>query len=423
MNQGTNLGSQTGRWVILAALVAVLGALLFLLPGGLVQAQNDVYIDAYPENSKERVATLTATDPESVRTIVWEVVPADADFNNIEGVAQADAADADDFMISPNGVLTFAIGDDNGPPNYEDPADDGTNNNYKVTVRATDGGTMETISYFKVTANVIDVEEDGKITATVAPGGGAALPTLLQFQPGAVLTPTVADSDGVTANSTTWKWSRASSMTAEGTLIASTPTYTVTDSPNGGDVGQYLKVMATYTDRRGGGKTATFTFPNPVQESRDVNRAPAFPSTEADRDVPENTKKGMNIGARVAATDPDNDTLTYSVPDASVFSIHSGNGQLMTKGALNHEAADAIEVMVTATDSSGSTDTITVTVNVTDVDEAPMFDDTSPSATQGAVRREKWLRTRPVSGMMATTLSWRPTLRPAWLPCPCPGTI
>ena len=103
MKQGIILGSQKGRWIILAALVVVLGALLFLLPGGLVQAQNDVYIDAYPENSKEPVATLTATDPENVRTIVWEVVPAATPYP--EGVAADDAADAADFMISPNGVL------------------------------------------------------------------------------------------------------------------------------------------------------------------------------------------------------------------------------------------------------------------------------------------------------------------------------
>ena len=421
MNQGTIFGCQIGRWIFLAALVAVLGALLFLLPGGLVQAQNDVYIDAYPENSKEPVATLTATDPESVRTIVWEVVPAASPYP--EGVTEVEAADAADFMISPNGVLTFAIGADKGPPNYEVRADDGENNNYKVTVKATDGGTMETISYFKVTVNVIDVEEDGKITASVTPQGGTLLPNLLQFQPGAVLTPTLADNDGVTGGSITWKWYRAPSMTAEGTLIASTDTYMVTDSPNGGDVGQYLKVMATYTDRRGGGKTAPFTFPNPVQESRDVNRAPAFPSTEADRHVPENTKKEMDFGARVMADDPDNDILTYSVPDTAPFSINAVTGQLMTKDALDHEGdtltAGAINVVVTATDSSGASDTITVTVNVTDVDEAPTFSDTSPSAIQGAVRREivenmtslgddsenTYTATDPEAGMVTLSLS------------------
>ena len=298
--------------VLLFAVLAL--GLMFLMPGGLVQAQNDVYIDAYPENSKEPVATLMATDPESVRTIVWEVVP-DGATGDIEGVADVDVDDADDFMISPNGVLTFAIGADQGPPNYEDPGDEGGNNNYKVTVRATDGGTMETISYFKVTVNVSDAEEDGEITATVDPAGDPGAQNLLQFQPGALLDPSLTDPDDVTSNNSdgaiaddasgvTWKWYRAPSMNAEGTLIASTASYPVTDSPNGGDVGQYLKVMATYTDRRGGGKTATYTFSNPVQESRDVNRDPAFPSTEADRNVPENTKKGVNIGARVTATDP-----------------------------------------------------------------------------------------------------------------------
>ena len=31
MNQGTNLGSQIGRWIILAAVVALLGALLLTI--------------------------------------------------------------------------------------------------------------------------------------------------------------------------------------------------------------------------------------------------------------------------------------------------------------------------------------------------------------------------------------------------------
>ena len=131
------------------------------------------------------------------------------------------------------------------------------------------------------------------------------------------------------------------------------------------DEGNRLRVTATYTDRRGS-QTATFTFPNPVQESRDDNGPPVFPSTEAGRDVPENTAMGMNIGARVTATDSDNDTLTYSVPADSVFSINAATGQLVTKGALDHETAGAIDVVVTATDSIGTTDTITVTVNVTD---------------------------------------------------------
>ena len=74
MNQGTNLGSQKGRWIILAALVAVLGALLFLLPGGLVQAQQAQQSFTYAENGTGPVATFAATDPEGVTPIVWSLL-------------------------------------------------------------------------------------------------------------------------------------------------------------------------------------------------------------------------------------------------------------------------------------------------------------------------------------------------------------
>ena len=63
MNQGTKLGSQKGRWIILAALVVVLGALLYLLPGGLAQAQQAQQSFTYAENDTGPVATFTATDP------------------------------------------------------------------------------------------------------------------------------------------------------------------------------------------------------------------------------------------------------------------------------------------------------------------------------------------------------------------------
>ena len=59
--------------VLLAALVA---GLLFLLPGGLLQAQNDGMIE-YAENGTGAVATFTATDPEN-RMIYWSLLATDA---------------------------------------------------------------------------------------------------------------------------------------------------------------------------------------------------------------------------------------------------------------------------------------------------------------------------------------------------------
>ena len=55
----------------------------------------------------------------------------------------------------------------------------------------------------------------------------------------------------------------------------------------------------------------------------DENVAPAFPSETATRSIAENTAAGTNIGAPVAATDANDDTLTYALSggDAMYFTI------------------------------------------------------------------------------------------------------
>ena len=110
------------------------------------------------------------------------------------------------------------------------------------------------------------------------------------------------------------------------------------------------------------------------------NSAPVFTDgTSTTHTIAENTAAGINIGSPVAATDADNDSLTYSLSgtDASAFSIVSTTGQLQTNAALDYEAKNSYTVTVTVFDGS-STDTITVTINVTDANDAPTFtDDTS----------------------------------------------
>ena len=104
-----------------------------------------------------------------------------------------------------------------------------------------------------------------------------------------------------------------------------------------------------------------------------MNEAPEFTTETDTRTVEENTGAGENIGAPIEATDPEGDTLTYTLggTDAASFDIVSSSGQLQTKAPLNHEDKDSYTVTVTATDSPNRSDTITVTINVTNVEETP----------------------------------------------------
>ena len=133
--------------------------------------------------------------------------------------------------------------------------------------------------------------------------------------------------------------------------------YTVTVSVSDGSLADTINVTINISD-------VDETLPN---------TAPVFSDgTSTTRTVAENTASGVNIGAAVAATDADNDSLTYSLSgtDAASFSIVSSSGQLQTSASLDYETKSTYTVTVTVADGS-LTDTIIVTINVTDVNESP----------------------------------------------------
>ncbi len=124
-------------------------------------------------------------------------------------------------------------------------------------------------------------------------------------------------------------------------------------------------VMLTVSD---GKLTSVITLAIRVS---DVNEAPTFTDgTSITREIAENTATGENIGAVITATDPDNDTLTYTLggTDASAFTIDTATGQLKTSAALDYETKTSYSVTITASDGT-DTATIDVTINVSDVTE------------------------------------------------------
>ena len=314
-NASTPLSISRRPASLIFALLAVLTVgLLVLLLGGPVQAQATADTYQYAENGMDPVATFTADDPEGVTPTVWTVLRNANDEQDIDGdgpenaddVADADVADAEHFAINSDGELSFT-----SPPNFEAPSGEGgtTSNTYKVVVQASDGGATSWVNWFKVTVIVTDLEEPGSVSWMVDPDaeGNEQPQNLRQFQAGAQLSATVADPDGEVA-SATWKWYRSSSQNGpwEEIFDEVNATYTASDEAEDNDVGMYLRAEATYTDNRGGSKLAERVSLYPVQEAKEINTPPEFPSAVATRSVNEESN-GANVGGAVRGRDADGD--------------------------------------------------------------------------------------------------------------------
>ena len=397
-NSPSLLARRQFAFPMLAALaVAALGlSLLFLYNSAFAQQTAETLY--HQENDEGPVVTLTADDPESVTPIYWSFLtddtgdqdlPGGATGPNADDIEPEDIAHRDFFKVE-DGVLKFK-----NKPNYEAGAPAPTDRSYKVVVQASDGGLTSWVQYFKVTVNVLDEEEKGKVAWTVDPDGTGsedAGQDLLEFQAGAILTATVTDPDGPSpVTNITWKWYRSSSKTAMGTVIddATADAYTVSDASDNNDVGKYLRAVATYTDRRGDNKTAEFVSPYQVKAAKvEENALPVFAPTAVTREVQEGPK-GMEVGAAVTATDDDGDVLNYTLaapipqvgsPAVNAFEIDQATGQITTAAPLDYEdGTTSYTVIVHATDSAGGESTddsgldATVTITLLDVNEAPEF--------------------------------------------------
>ena len=262
------------------------------------------------------------------------------------------------YTLDATGSDTFAIVATTGQLQTKAALDYESGTSHTVTVTARDpAGADDTIT---VTITVTNVEEAGTVTLSS-----------LQPQAETALTAALDDPDGVSGG-VTWSWERSSDRTSNWTTISGETAATYT--PVAGDVGDYLRATAAYTDGEGSGKTARAVSANRVQAAPPPpNTAPEFPISETGmRSVAENTAAGEAIGPPVAADDAENDTLTYTL-DATgrdTFAIVATTGQLQTKAALDYESGTSHTVTVTARDPAGADDTITVTITVTNVEEA-----------------------------------------------------
>ena len=220
----------------------------------------------------------------------------------LEAVTAADNQDAEHFVISSSGVLSFKFS-----PDFESPmggGDGDESNTYKVVVAASDNapgaGTEDNsiqVAYKKVTVTVTKVDEPETVTLSAEQG-----------QVGVELTATYNDVDNEKPADTevTWKW------------YLGTPI----DGAGGGDndlMSMYtpdtrgsLRVEASYTKADGTKKAVSKTVS--VRAVPDVTNAPPnfVEGDEDKRSVDENSPPGTRVGKPVVAIDP-GDKLTYTL--------------------------------------------------------------------------------------------------------------
>ncbi len=161
-------------------------------------------------------------------------------------------------------------------------------------------------------------------------------------------------------------------------------TYTVSTSPANGtvdldpDTGEFTytpnadyngsdSFVVTVSDGNGGTTTSTVTIGiNPV------NDAPVAEdlSLTTDEDTP--------VNGSINATDPEGDTLTYTVstlPANGTVDLDSNTGEFTYTPNADYNGSDSF--IVTVSDGNGGTTTSTVTIGVNPVNDAPVAEDLS----------------------------------------------
>ena len=366
------------------ALVAILTSMLLasVMPGDpaghLAFAQTADSSLAFAENGEDPVGTFRARDQDG-DSITWSLGGPDADLFSVEV-----------------GVLSFLE-----PPDYEDPqsAAAGGRNVYRVTIRAS-GGTHD------VTVTVTDVDEAGAVRIS-----------RLQPQVSRPLSASLSDADeGVTGER--WQWARSADRTTWTDMAGAT---SPNRSPAPTDVGMYLRATVTYSDKFGPGKTASAVSANRVEARTLSNAAPSFAGRDVDEDalvirsIRENTAVGRNVGRAISATDANDDILFYELLDtpdladpqrAARFTIDSRSGQIRVGKELDADGTQREDedstspsgdpalpadedagaagnseyvLRVRVSDPSTASATVNVIVKVTDVNEAPVFDEDAPT--------------------------------------------
>ena len=258
------------------------------------------------------------------------------------------------------------------PLNYEN------KNSYEVVVQVTDSeddnGDFENPPVvddtITVTINVNDVEELGKVSLSWT-----------RPQVDAAITASLTDADdGISG--LTWKWEKSSNRSSWSNATGNGAT-SATYTPVSGDLNNYLRVTASYTDGESSGTTRTawavtitrvIADPDPTDAKApvfNVDTSGGYDCSRTDFEgvtadyclyVPRSKPAGDDIYYPKNVTDEDHRELLYSLggSNARLFTIDKKRGTLYTTAphAYDNPQGGKFEITITVTDPSGGSDSI-----------------------------------------------------------------
>ena len=314
-------------------------------------ASTSVSLDIDENDASFTHIVEAATDPDQGETLTYQL--------------GGDDAAAFDFDAATR-VLSFKA-----TPDYESPADQGTNNVYQVTITAADA---EYSASQDITITVADLNDE-------APQFTSASSLVLDYTSVVVGTTiyTAQATDADAGDSVVYTLggadSSAFSFDSSSGELAFTQLPSL-DSPQDDNGDNSYELVITATDSAGNSNDLDLSI-NVVD---DTGSAPTFDQASVSINVDENTASSVYT-AQATDSDP-GDTLTYSISgtDSSLFTINPSSGDLSFNSAPDFENPsdngkdNTYELSITATDSMAKQANQSLAITVTNInDNAPQF--------------------------------------------------
>ncbi|MCX7420895.1 MAG: cadherin domain-containing protein, partial [Planctomycetia bacterium] len=314
-------------------------------------------------------------------------------------VYDADATDYDDvvsFSLSGTDAILFSIDSVTGAvrflvsPNFEAPADAGTNNVYDVVVHANNGVLDTTLA---VAISVTDVNEFAVSTPTDTNVTTDAINENVALGTTVGVTAFASDADATT---NTVSYSLTSNPGGLFTIDPTTGVVTTAAAINRETVGASVTIQVTATSADTSTAAQNFTI-----LINDLNEFAVSTPTDTNvtaNAVNENVALGTTVGVTAFASDADatTNTVTYSLTSnpGGLFTIDPTTGVVTTAAAINRETVGAsVTIQVTATSADTSTAAQTFTILINDLNEFAVSTPVDTNATTNAVNENVALGT------------------------------